>query len=150
MTNEMFVPRNAEVAGKFYADVFISHNQDEGGGRRNQVTLAMMKRIYESSGKTYGERGFENELIICQGEYVTARTVLISRMTGPLGDQPATGRTARISAIDIYKFNAQAKVVERWGDADYISQIWQLGLKLPPPPPSFPPAASAPSAGKKP
>jgi hypothetical protein len=42
---------------------------------------------------------------------------------------------ARISAIDIYKFDARAKVVERWGDADNISMLWQLGLKLPPPPP---------------
>ncbi len=137
MTNEMFVPRNAEVAGKFYADEFISHNQDAGGGGRNKVTLAMMKRLYEGTSKTFGERGFENEMIICQGEYVTARTVLISRMTGPLGDQPATNRVARISAIDIYKFNAQAKVIERWGDADNISMLWQLGLKLPPPPPGF-------------
>lgn len=137
MTNEMFVPRNAEVAGKFYADEFISHNQDAGGGGRNKVTLAMMKRLYEGSSKTYGERSFENEMIICQGEYVTARTVLTSRMTGPLGDQPATNRVARISAIDIYKFNAQAKVIERWGDADNVGMLWQLGLKLPPPPPGY-------------
>lgn len=137
MTNEMFVPRNAEVAGKFYADEFISHNQDAGGGGRNKVTLAMMKRLYDSTSKTFGERGYENEMIICQAEYVIARTVLVSRMTGPMGDQPATNRVARISAIDIYKFNAQAKVIERWGDADNVGMLWQLGLKLPPPPPGF-------------
>lgn len=137
MTNEMFVPRNAEVAGKFYADEFISHNQDAGGGGRNKVTLAMMKRLYDGTSKIFGERGYENEMIICQGEYVIARTVLTSRMTGPWGDQPATNRVARISAIDIYKFNAQAKVIERWGDADNVGMLWQLGLKLPPPPPGF-------------
>lgn len=135
MTEEMFVPRNAAVAGKFYADEFYSHNQDAGGGGKNRVTLAMMKRLYDETSKSFGERRFENELILCQGEYVIARTVLISKMTGTYGGQPPTGRTARISAIDIYKFNAQAKVVERWGDADNVSMLWQLGLQLPPPPP---------------
>ncbi len=135
MTNEMFVPRDASVAGRFYADEFYSHNQDAGGGGRNRVTLAMMKRLYDETAKTFGERRFENELILCQGEYVIARTVLVSRMTGPYAGQPATGRWARISAIDIYKFDAQAKVVERWGDADNVSMLWQLGLQLPPPPP---------------
>lgn len=137
MTNEVFVPRNVEPIPKYYAETFISHNQDAGGSGTTKVTLAMMKGLYEWSAKTYGERTFENELIICQGEFVIARTVLTSRMTGPLGDQPATNRVARISAIDIYKFNAQAKVIERWGDADNVSMLWQLGLKLPPPPPGF-------------
>ncbi|MBL8642834.1 MAG: hypothetical protein JNK21_02790, partial [Rhodospirillaceae bacterium] len=46
-----------------------------------------------------------------------------------------TGKTARISATDIYKFNKDAKVIERWGNADNVGQLWQLGLQLPPPPP---------------
>jgi predicted ester cyclase len=134
MTNEMFIPRNGAVAPKFYAPEFISHNQDRGGGTRTKVTVEQMKRVYEESYKTFGERQFENELIICQGDYVVARVVLTSKMTGPLGDQPATGKTARISATDIYKFK-DGTVIERWGNADNVGQLWQLGLKLPPPPP---------------
>jgi predicted ester cyclase len=103
-----------------------------------KVTVENMKRVYEESYKTFGARGYENELILCAGDYVVARTVLTSKMTGPLGDQPATNRTARISATDIYKFEG-GKVIERWGNADNIGQLWQLGLKLPPAPPGMAP-----------
>ncbi len=137
MTNEIFVPRNVEPIPKYYPEEFISHNQDAGGSGTTKVTLAMMKRLYDFSFKVFGERNIENEMIICQGEFVIARTVITSKMTGAWGEQPATNRTARISATDIYRFNAQVKVIERWGDADNLSMLWQLGLKLPPPPPGF-------------
>jgi predicted ester cyclase len=139
MTNEMFIPRNSKVAPKFYAAEFVSHNQDRGGGKATKLPLSRMETLYEESFKTFGERTYENELIICSENYVVARVVMESKMTGPMGDQPATGRTARISATDIYKFNKEAKVIERWGNADNIGQLWQLGLKLPPPPPGMGP-----------
>jgi predicted ester cyclase len=134
MTNEMFIPRNGDVAPKFYSAEFISHNQDRGGGTKTKVTAEQMKKVYEESYKTFGERGYENELILCSGDYVIARVVLISKMTGPMGAQAATNKTARISATDIYKFK-DGKVIERWGNADNVGQLWQLGLQLPPPPP---------------
>lgn len=134
MTNEMFIPRNAQVAGKFYASEFISHNQDKGGGTKMKITVEQMKKVYEESYKTFGERSYENELILCAGDFVVARTILTSKMTGPMGEQAPTGKTSRISATDIYKFNKDNKVIERWGNADNIGQLWQLGLKLPPAP----------------
>jgi len=66
-----------------------------------------------------------------------ARVVLTSKMTGAMGAQAATGKTARISATDIYKFK-DGKVVERWGNADNVGQLWQLGLQLPPAPGASP------------
>ena len=136
MTNEMFIPRNGAVAPKFYSEELISHNQDRGGGTAAKVRAAQMNRMYDESFKTFGERTYENELIICQGDYVIARVVLTSKMTGPMGAQAATGKTARISATDIYKFK-DGKVIERWGNADNVGQLWQLGLQLPPPPPGM-------------
>ncbi|MBL8628444.1 MAG: ester cyclase [Rhodospirillaceae bacterium] len=137
MTNEMFIPRDGMVAKKFYADEFISHNQDRGGGTATKINVSRMEHLYEESFKTFGKRTYENEVIICSENYVIARVAMESTMTGPMGDQPATGKTARISATDIYKFGKDAKVIERWGNADNVGQLWQLGLKLPPPPPGM-------------
>lgn len=137
MTNEMFIPRNSKVAPKFYASEFISHNQDRGGGTKTPMKVERMLTMYDESFKTFGERTYENELVICQGDYVIARVAMTSKMTGPMGAQPATGKTARISATDIYKFK-DGKVVERWGNADNVGQLWQLGLQLPPAPGASP------------
>ena len=137
MTNEMFIPRNSAVAPKFYAPEFISHNQDRGGGTKTPMKVERMATMYDESFKTFGERKYENELVICQGDYLIARVVLTSKMTGAMGAQAATGKTARISATDIYKFK-DGKVVQRWGNADNVGQLWQLGLQLPPAPGASP------------
>ncbi len=135
MTEKMFIPRDASVAAQFYAPEFVSHNADSGGGSATKLTPETFKRVYEGSNRTFGERGFQNDLILCAGPYVIARVIMTSKMTGPMGGQAATGTTARTSAIDIYRFE-NGKVVERWGNNDGIGMLWQLGLPLPPAPPA--------------
>lgn len=141
MTDRMFIPRDASVAAEFYAPQFVSHNQDSGGGDSTTLTPARFKEVYEMSKRTYGERGFRNDLIICGGDYVVARVTMTSKMTGPMGGQAPTGKTAVISATDTYRFK-DGKVVERWGNNDGVSMLQQLGLQLP----SVRAAGSAPAA----
>ncbi len=142
MTDRMFIPRDASVAAEFYAPQFISHNQDSGGGDRVTLTPARFKEVYEMSRRTYGERSFRNDLIICGGDYVVARVTMTSKMTGPMGNQAATGKTAIVSATDTYRFK-DGKVIERWGNNDGVGMLQQLGLQLPPVRASAPPAPAA-------
>jgi predicted ester cyclase len=130
MTDKMFVPRDASVAARYYAPQFTSHNQDSGGGDSTTLTPERFKEVYEASKRTFGERGFRNDLIICGGDYVVARVTMTSKMTGPMFGQPPTGKTAVVSATDTYRFK-DGKVVERWGNNDGISMLQQLGLQLP-------------------
>jgi predicted ester cyclase len=141
MTERMFVPRDASVAAEFYAPQFVSHNQDSGGGTSTTMTPARFKEVYEGSKRTFGERGFRNDLVICGGDFLVARVTMTSKMTGPMGGQPPTGKTAIVSATDTYRFE-NGKVVERWGNNDGVSMLQQLGLPLPPAMPA-PKAASA-------
>jgi predicted ester cyclase len=148
MTDRMFIPRDASVADQFYAPQFVSHNQDSGGGDSVTLTPARFREIYDGSRRTYGERGFRNDLIICGGDYVVARVIMTSKMTGPMGDQAPTGKTAVISATDTYRFK-DGKVVERWGNNDGVSMLQQLGLQLPRARAPSPPAESTPPAVPK-
>jgi len=126
----MFIPRDAAVAAEFYAPQFVSHNQDSGGGDSVTLTPARFKEVYEMSRRTFGERGFRNDLIICGGDYVVARVTMTSKMTGPMGGQAPTGKTAVASATDTYRFK-DGKVIERWGNNDGVGMLQQLGLQLP-------------------
>ena len=142
MTERMFIPRDASVAAQFYAPQFVSHNQDTGGGDSVTLTPARFKEVYEYSRLSFGERGFRNDLIICGGDYVVARVTMTSTMTGPLGGQAPTGKTAVVSATDTYRFK-DGKIVERWGNNDGVSMLQQLGLSLPQARPTAPAPAAA-------
>ncbi len=146
MTDRMFIPRDASVAAEFYAPQFISHNQDSGGGESTTLSPSRFKEVYEGSQRTFGERGFRNDLIICGGDFVVARVTMTSKMTGPMGGQAATGKTSVSSATDTYRFK-DGKVIERWGNNDGVGMLLQLGLQLPGAPPKAA-ASSAPSAAK--
>jgi predicted ester cyclase len=130
MTERMFIPRDASVAARYYAPQFVSHNQDTGGGDSTTLTPERFKEVYDASRRSFGERGFRNDLIICGGDFVVARVTMTSKMTGPMGGQAPTGKTAVISATDTYRFK-DGKIVERWGNNDGVSMLQQLGLSLP-------------------
>jgi predicted ester cyclase len=148
MTERMFIPRDASVAAEFYAPRFVSHNQDSGGGDSTMMTPERFKEVYEGSKRTFGERGFRNDLIICGGDFLVARVTMTSKMTGPMGGQAPTGKTAVVSATDTYRFEG-GKVVERWGNNDGVSMLQQLGLQLPPAAPKAAPAAATKDAMPK-
>ncbi len=133
MSATMFAPRDASVAAQFYAPQFVSHDADAGGGGARTLTPAHFRKVYEAAKRTYGERDYHDDLILCAGPFLVVRVSMTYRMTGPLGAQPSTGRTAHTTAVDIFRF-ADGKVVERWGNNDGVGLLQQLGLQLPPAP----------------
>ncbi len=133
MSELMFAPRDASVAARFYAPQFVSHDSDAGGGGARTLTPAHFQKVYEAAKRTYGERSYHDDMILCAGPFLVVRVSMTYRMTGPLGAQASTGRTARTSAIDVFRF-ADGKVVERWGNNDGVGLLRQLGLQLPPAP----------------
>ena len=136
----LFTQRDASRVGEFYAPEIISHNQDSGGDSIRKVTPEQMGAIWSASKHNNPERRLVDELIICSGAYITVRTHVHSTdNTGIAGNAP-THRPYVISAIDIYRFE-NGKVVERWGDADLMGMIMQLGLKVVP---AAPAAAATP------
>ncbi len=133
MSETMFAPRDAAVAARFYAPQFVSHDSDAGGGGTRTLTPAHFQKVYAAARATYGERSYHDDLILCAGPFLVVRVSMTYRMTGPLGAQASTGRTAGTSAIDVFRF-ADGKVVERWGNNDGVGLLQQLGLQLPPVP----------------
>ena len=126
--------RDESRAGEFYAEKFRSPDQDvrqRSDADKPQAEPTgpeRMQRVIRMYKNAFPERELINELIICSGEFVTVRVRIKGVMTGPLGDYAPTGRAFEYPAIDIYRFNAEGKVFERWGVADRGQFFTEAGL----------------------
>ncbi|WP_439532783.1 ester cyclase [Polymorphobacter sp.] len=125
MSRVLFNEREAERAGEFYAPEFISHNSDEGGSGADTVPVAYMTAMWNASKKNDPERQVINNLIVCNGDLVVAQVTTKGMRTGA----DNVRRRYSTSAMDIYRFK-DGKVVERWGNNDYLTIIRQTGLKV--------------------
>lgn len=127
----LFMQRDSSRVREFYADEIISHNVDSGGGGPRMVKPEQMAAMWEASRRNNPERRLVDDLILCSGDYVIVRTQVHSVDNTGVAGNPPTRRPYVISAIDIYRFK-NGKVVERWGNADLMSLVEQIGLKVVP------------------
>ncbi len=128
MHEVLFMERDTTRVGEFYAEEFISHNQDEGGGDVTTMTHEPMIEMWENSKKRDPGRVLVNDLIICTDQFVVARvTINGSSMVTPRDGSEPERRSFSASAIDIYRIK-DGKVVERWGNNDTVSILRQLGM----------------------
>lgn len=129
MTDILFNQRQAERAPEYYAAEFISHNTDAGGLGTVTRTPDHMTGIWTRQQALFPDRKVTNELIVCKGDLVIARTGVQGTMNKPAYGQEPTGNRFHYSAIDIYRFK-DGKVVERWGNNDRVAFAKQLGITL--------------------
>ncbi len=128
MTEILFNQRDADQAPRFYAPTVTSHNTDGANSAGiTQVPIAQMQAMWRGFKVSLPDRKLVNDLILCSGDTVTVRTTVTGSMTGPMNGIPPTGKSFTMSAIDIYRFK-DGKVVERWGNADGMGMLMQLGI----------------------
>lgn len=130
----LFMQRDTSRVREFYADEFISHNQDLGGSNRTVLKPDHMVRMWEESKKNSPYRVLTPDLILCAGDFVVVRLTMKGRRMGPLPnlteEEKKNGRYYETSATDTYRFQ-DGKVVERWGNSDLLTIYRQLGLMPP-------------------
>lgn len=69
--------------------------------------------------------------LVAEGELVTALLNLSGTHLGPFMGQPPSGRTFRITALDLVRMG-EGRLVEHWGFFDTDVMTRQLGLAPPP------------------
>ncbi len=139
MSKILFNERQAERAPEFYAPEIINHNNDGGGFGTSIVKPADMTGLWKYLQMIEPDRRIIDNVIICDDDLVVAQvTVTGSRDGKTLVGKPEGRRRYKVSAMDMYRFK-DGKVVERWGNVDYFSQIRQMGLPVDISPTPLPP-----------
>lgn len=136
MHEVLFEKREGGRVAEFYNDPVLNHNLDAGGAETSKVPLSNMTAMWTESKKSTPDRTLKNDLIICQGDYVVARTTMEGTPQGKFLGQDTGGKSYKVTSIDIYRFDANGKVAERWGNSDSVALMRQLGINLVAPPKS--------------
>ncbi len=70
--------------------------------------------------------------VVASADLVVLRLVVTATQRGDLLGIPATNRTVRWDAIDVYRINDEGKISEEWAADDMAAFASQLGaIKLP-------------------
>jgi steroid delta-isomerase-like uncharacterized protein len=70
--------------------------------------------------------------MVAEGDYVSVLHTHTATHTGPFMGMPATGKTAVVNGIELFRLQG-GRIVEFWRKDDDVSLLMQLGMMPPPP-----------------
>ncbi len=121
--NEVYAAGNADRAGEFISDGIVDHSPFPGA----EPTLDGFKKGLKEWLTAFSDRKVTIDLMVGEGDLVAVRSTETGRHTGPLMGNPATGKSAKLTGVDIHRIQG-GKIVEHWGDYDSLGMLQQLGL----------------------
>lgn len=87
------------------------------------------KKIADAFRAAFPDLRVTVDLIVGEGDYVVGRWTATGTHTGTWGAVAPTGRQARFSAVNIYRFK-DGKVAEIWNHRDDLGLAEQLGVPI--------------------
>jgi steroid delta-isomerase-like uncharacterized protein len=92
-------------------------------------------QLQESFLVSFPDQRVTIEKLVAEGDHVAALAVYSGTHTGPMGEQPATGKSVESTFLALFRIEA-GRIAELWVEIDNVAMLTQLGLFPPPPPPS--------------
>jgi predicted ester cyclase len=120
---------NIAAIDKYCAENVVDHNPDPGQSGQG---IAAIKKGFQDWFASMPDVHISIDQIMGEGDMVTAISTMTGTMKGDMGPMKATGKSCKVMNIDIIKLK-DGKCVERWGLADQMAMMQQLGMMPPPP-----------------
>ena len=122
---EEFVNRDDQsVVNELVAEDCVDHNPpgpDIASGREGLIQVfAMFRSAFPDMTATINDQ-------VAEGDKVVTRLTITGTHQGEFMGIPATGKSFSIEAIDIFRIE-DGQIVERWGEADNMGMMQQLGV----------------------
>ena len=86
------------------------------------------------------------EHLVADEENVAFAYTITGTHNGPFNGIPASGKKIKVRGMQISKFNADAKIIERWGASHEVGILQQIGAMNPVAHLDEPPVLSAPTS----
>ncbi|MBL8644273.1 MAG: ester cyclase [Rhodospirillaceae bacterium] len=118
----IFNKRDLTRVEEFFAPEFKNHNAPAWAA---QGPAAIRQYLPMLAG-AFPDRAVVHEFVLCDGDYVIARTHVTGTSKGPYMGQQPTGKTYKVTGTDIYRVK-NGKFTDRWGNEDALGMMQQLG-----------------------
>jgi predicted ester cyclase len=107
---------------EFFAPDFTNHNAPPGAA---QGPAAIRQYLPLLTG-AFPDRKVIHEFVLCDGDFVVARTHVTGTSKGRYFGAPPTGKSYDVTGTDIYWIK-DGKIRGRWGNEDALGMMRQLG-----------------------
>jgi predicted ester cyclase len=123
-SEELWGQGNLGVADEIIAPEYVRHDPGDPFAARGPDDV---KRIVSMMRSMLPDFRIEVEAVVAEGNLVVSRYTAIATDTrGYMGKAP-TGKTIRTSAMQMFRFNDDGKIVESWAARDDLGTLRQLG-----------------------
>jgi steroid delta-isomerase-like uncharacterized protein len=130
-SHELWSQGRLAVADEIIAADYLRHDPGDPFPARGPEDV---KRIVTMLREMLPDLRIEVEAVVAEGDMVVSRYVATATDTVGYMGMPATGKTIRTSAMQMFRFS-NGKIVESWATRDDLGTLRQLGhLALPGPP----------------
>lgn len=124
--DEVWNEGNVDVASEVFAEDYVRHDlrpTQALPGPGGQAKIAADFRA------AFPDLRMELDLILGEGDLVAARWTTEGTNTGAWARRPATGKRAKFSGVNIFRFR-NGKVVELWNHRDDLDLMQQIGAEI--------------------
>jgi steroid delta-isomerase-like uncharacterized protein len=121
--NEVFNGRDAERAREFFTPDVVWH----GGALGTISGVDNLVPVLDGFISALTDIQSEVQDVIASDDLVALRLLVNATHTGNLVGVPATGRSVRWDAVDIYRVNDDGKISEQWAFEDMAAILSQVG-----------------------
>ncbi len=119
---EVFNKRDLTNVESYFAPEFKNHNAPSWAAQGPDAIRQYLPMLAGA----FPDRAVVHEFVLCDGDYVIARTHVTGTSKGPYMGQPPTGKTYSVTGTDIYRVK-NGKFTDRWGNEDALGMMQQLG-----------------------
>lgn len=123
---EVWNKGNVEVTSEVFAEDYVRHDLRPTQALPGPTGQAKIAADFRAA---FPDLRMEVDLILGDGELVAARWTTEGTNTGAWGGRPPTGKRARFSGVNIFRFR-DGKVVELWNHRDDLGLMQQLGADI--------------------
>ncbi len=118
-----------DVLRDVVAPNFVRHSQATAGPEvRSLDEFVTLQQTFLAS---MPDQHVTIDQLVAEGDLVAVRARYSGTLTGPMGDFPATGKSAETTFLAIFRI-ADHMIAEMWVEWDNVAMLTQLGLFPPP------------------